>query len=91
MRSLPYHLECGGRPTTGEPRCCDCGRTATEIYGSMDPADLETIDQDTGGTPITHAKSDGTYNPKANRFCCDVCYVRRGCPSAPAPRGWKAP
>lgn len=63
------------------PTCCDCGKTADQIW----PAEVME-DQD----PDAYARDDGTYNRVTNHFCCDMCYINRGCPSAPPP-GWKAP
>lgn len=79
---MNYHLTLNGAPTVGSPRCCDCGKTAAELWSE------EELD---GMEPDDYARDDGTYSRATNRFCCDICYTARGCPSAPPPRGWKAP
>lgn len=85
MNIIPFHIEMGGRPTPGAPRCCDCGRTADEIPG------MRALAADENKSPVAIAREDGTYNREMNRFCCDACYIERGCPSSPGRRGWKAP
>lgn len=71
------------RDRSDMPTCCVCCRIADDIPGLVDEANAEE-------TPVfDYAMEDGTYNRDTNRFCCTVCYVHIGAPSAPG-RGWKA-
>ena len=57
-----------------EPTCRVCGRHAYEIDEYISQAQEEET------TPEAIAKSDGTYNPKVNKFTCTSCYIKQGMP-----------
>lgn len=69
-------------PMRPEPTCCDCGKTASELFAVAE-------NKDDYNDAVSWAVDDGTYNRVSNRFCCNECYIARGCPSSP--KGWKAP
>ena len=55
-----------------EPRCMECGRSASEID--------EYVDNPEGMGAAEFARTDGTYNPITDHFWCTECYVRIGMP-----------
>jgi hypothetical protein len=71
------------------PTCCVCCRPADQIPETVAEAMMDQEEEQEGVDVFRHAAGDGTYNQRENRFCCTVCYVHIGCPSAPG-RGWKA-
>jgi len=64
--------------------CHYCGRRAEDIDEYVDMAHEENI------SPEEFAKTDGTYNPDNDVFCCTSCYITLGMPSAEYPNRWRA-
>ncbi len=81
-----------------DPTCCECGKQPHEIQEYIDgAAEWNEIDHSVGTThtPLEYMLlEEGTYNSKANHFCCTPCYIKIGMPSRNMNHplgGWVAP
>lgn len=68
------------------PTCSRCGGTPAEMPEYVYCAAELSMDPDE-----YVRREEGTYNPESDRFACTPCYAEMGAPTAPPPRGWKAP
>lgn len=68
------------------PLCIGCGKHADELPEYIEAAAENEM------TPDNYVRTEeGTFNPENGHFLCTPCYVDAGMPTAPGPKGWRAP